>query len=41
MGAGFGTYGEENNAWSAQDAKGFIKVLSNAGRIYKHVNNAN
>ena len=38
MGAGFGTYGEENNAWSAQDAKGFIKVLSNAGRIYKHVN---
>ena len=38
MGAGFGTYGEENNAWSAQDAKGFIKILSNTGRIYKHVN---
>jgi len=38
MGAGFGTYGEENKAWSAQDAKGFIKILSNAGRIYKQVN---
>ena len=38
MGAGFGIYGEENKAWSAQDAKGFIKILSNAGRIYKQVN---
>ncbi|MCG5643761.1 argininosuccinate synthase [Flavobacteriaceae bacterium LSUCC0859] len=36
MGAGFGTYGEENKAWSAQDAKGFIKITANAGSIYNH-----
>ena len=37
MGAGFGTYGEENKAWSAQDAKGFIKITANAGSIYNHI----
>ncbi|MGY5848526.1 argininosuccinate synthase [Salegentibacter sp. HM20] len=38
MNSGFGNYGEENKAWTAQDAKGFIKILSNAGKIYNHVN---
>lgn len=38
MNAGFGTYGEENKAWSADDAKGFIKIYSNAQKIYQHVN---
>ncbi|WP_029035956.1 argininosuccinate synthase [Salinimicrobium xinjiangense] len=37
MNSGFGKYGEENNAWTAQDAKGFIKINSNAGKIYQHV----
>lgn len=39
MNSGFGKYGEENNAWTADDAKGFIKITSNAGKIYQHVNN--
>lgn len=34
----FGSYGEVNKGWSADDAKGFIKILSNAGKIYNHVN---
>jgi argininosuccinate synthase len=34
----FGTYGEANKAWSAAEAKGFIKLSANAGKIYKHVN---
>ena len=38
MNSSFGNYGEENKAWSSQDAKGFIKILSNAGKIYQHVN---
>ena len=38
MNSSFGNYGEENKAWTAQDAKGFIKILSNAGKIYQHVN---
>jgi argininosuccinate synthase len=38
MNNGFGKYGEENNAWNANDAKGFIKILSNSGKIYQHVN---
>ncbi len=39
MNSGFGKYGEENNAWTADDAKGFIKILSNPGKIFQHVNN--
>ncbi len=39
MNNGFGKYGEENNAWTAQDAKGFIKILSNAGKIYNQLKN--
>src|SRR6056297_990015 len=38
MNSSFGNYGEENKAWTANDAKGFIKILSNAGKIYQHVN---
>ena len=34
----FGTYGEENKKWSSEEAKGFIKLSANAGKIYKHVN---
>lgn len=38
MNASFGSYGEINKGWSADDAKGFIKILSNSGKIYNHVN---
>ncbi len=38
MNASFGSYGEMNKAWSVEDAKGFIKILSNSGKIYNHVN---
>lgn len=37
MTGAFGKYGEENNAWTAEDAKGFIKINSNAGKIFQHV----
>ena len=32
------TYGEENKAWTADDAKGFIKILGNQNKIYQQVN---
>jgi len=38
MNAAFGSYGEENKGWSAEDAKGFIKLLSNQNKIYQFVN---
>jgi len=38
MNASFGSYGEINKGWTADDAKGFIKILSNSGKIYNHVN---
>ena len=28
-----GTYGEENKSWTAEEAKGFIKITANAGKI--------
>ena len=34
----FGTYGEINNKWSAEDAKGFIKIVSNQNKIHQYVN---
>ncbi len=40
MNAGFGVYGEMNNAWSGDDVKGFTKILGNQTRIWKHVNKA-
>ncbi|WP_334057853.1 argininosuccinate synthase [Polaribacter sp. P097] len=38
MSSKFSTYGEENKAWSADDAKGFIKILGNQNKIYQQVN---
>ena len=34
----FGSYGELNKKWTAQDAKGFIKIMSNQNKIYHNVN---
>jgi len=34
----FGEYGETNKVWSAEDAKGFIKILGTANKIYHSVN---
>jgi len=34
----FGQYGEKNEGWSAEEAKGFIKILSNQYKIYHGVN---
>lgn len=34
----FGVYGEENNNWTAEEAKGFIKILANPLKIYHQVN---
>ncbi|WP_310555995.1 argininosuccinate synthase domain-containing protein [Flavobacterium sp.] len=39
MNTNFGQYGEMNNAWTADDAKGFIKILGNAQNIFSSVNN--
>ncbi len=38
MNASFASYGESNEAWTAQDAKGFIKISSNQSKIFNHVN---
>jgi argininosuccinate synthase len=38
MNTKFGQYGEINNAWTADDAKGFIKIVGNAQSIYAQVN---
>ena len=38
MSSAFSTYGEENKAWTAEDAKGFIKILGNQNKIYQQVN---
>lgn len=37
MSAKFGSYGEENKGWTADDAKGFIKIYGNQGKIYQSV----
>lgn len=34
----FGQYGEMNKGWSADEAKGFIKILANQYKIYHGVN---
>ncbi|WP_088322998.1 argininosuccinate synthase [Polaribacter tangerinus] len=39
MNAKFGSYGEENKGWSAEEAKGFIKIVGNQNKIYQQVNN--
>jgi argininosuccinate synthase len=38
MNSQFGQYGEMNNAWTPDDAKGFIKILGNAQAVYSQVN---
>ncbi len=39
MRAKFGSYGEENKGWTADEAKGFIKIIGNQNKIYQQVNN--
>ncbi|MFV0291576.1 MAG: argininosuccinate synthase [Mangrovibacterium sp.] len=41
MKSGFGEYGEMNNAWSAQDVKGFTKIMGNSMKIHQAVNAKN
>ena len=38
MNSGFAEYGEMNNAWTADDVKGFTRILSMPLRIYNAVN---
>jgi len=38
MSSSFASYGESNEGWTADDAKGFIKITSNQGKIFNHVN---
>ena len=37
MQAEFGSYGEINKSWTADEAKGFIKLTSNSTKIYQHL----
>ncbi|WP_339702740.1 argininosuccinate synthase [uncultured Marixanthomonas sp.] len=38
MNAEFGSYGEMNLGWTADEAKGFIKIYSNQNKIFNQVN---
>ena len=38
MNVKFGSYGEENKGWTADEAKGFIKIVGNQNKIYQQVN---
>jgi argininosuccinate synthase len=38
MNSNFGSYGEMNKGWSADDAKGYTKILSNQLKIFFSVN---
>ena len=38
MNAKFGSYGEVNKGWTAEEAKGFIKILGNQNKIYQQIN---
>ena len=38
MNAKFGSYGEINKGWTADEAKGFIKIYGNQSKIYQNVN---
>ena len=38
MNSGFGEYGETVKAWTADDIKGFTKILSNSLKVYNAVN---
>jgi len=37
----FGSYGEMNRAWTADDVKGFAKIFGNQTKLYHHVNQSN
>jgi argininosuccinate synthase len=37
MQSGFGTYGEENTAWTGEDVQGFTKILANQNKIIQAV----
>lgn len=37
----FGAYGEMNKNWDGEDVKGFTKIMSNATKIFNHVNKNN
>jgi argininosuccinate synthase len=41
MKSDFGEYGEMNKAWTADDVKGFTKILGNQMKIYYSVQNRN
>jgi len=41
MKADFGEYGEMNKAWTADDAKGFIKLLGMPTKIYFNIQEKN
>ena len=41
MKSDFGEYGEVNKAWTAEDVKGFTRILSNPMKIYQSVRNKN
>ena len=41
MNAGFGSYGEMNKGWTGDEAKGFIKLLSNPAKIAHQIHNKN
>ncbi|WP_299888997.1 argininosuccinate synthase domain-containing protein [uncultured Lacinutrix sp.] len=34
----YGSYGEENKTWTADEVKGFIKIVGNQNKIYQQVN---
>ncbi len=38
MNASFGSYGEMNKGWTAEEAKGFIKLSANQNKIFQAVN---
>jgi argininosuccinate synthase len=38
MKSDFGTYGEEQKAWTADDVKGFTRILGNPMKLYYNVN---
>jgi len=38
MNVDFGSYGEINKQWTADEARGFIKIYGNQSRIYQNVN---
>ncbi|MFY0598383.1 MAG: argininosuccinate synthase [Cyclobacteriaceae bacterium] len=41
MQSSFGKYGEENNAWSGEDVKGFSKIFGNQNMIYHKIHGGN